>query len=42
MTPPVIKKKEDRRDLEKRLISQQTMGKGFLQNLQMGKSSNKD
>ena len=40
--PPPEKKKENQSEFEKRIISQRTAGKGFLQDRQMGKASKKD
>ena len=40
--PPPKKKKDNRSEFEKRIISQRTAGKGFLQNRQIGNTSKKD
>ena len=39
--PPPKKKKQNRSEFEKRIISQRTTGKGFVQNCQIGKANKK-
>ena len=41
-TPSKKKQKADRNEMENRILSQRSGGKGYLQNRQMGKASEKD